>query len=460
MDDKTTGTTSKEISFDLEDEYLRKPIAEKVISLLTSDIDVSPMVIDGSWGAGKTRFCRKLITLFKETNPEYRCIYVDAFKADHADEPLMTLLAAVAEELPARKREALIKKAIPAARFALKTGLKAGIGWVLRQDAVELGETFEQEVQKAGEEAVNLAVESLIKDHIEANRSIATLRSALENLAKDNPIVIFVDELDRCRPNFAINMLENIKHVFDVQGVQFVLVTNTEQLRASVNHTYGLSIDAQRYLDKFVAFSFSLADTYSRDGYNITNSAAQHFSNLVKNSAILADSGLVEGVMEFAQELIIANRLSLRETETFVKYLEIYQVISDNRALAKNIIFGYRFLRVLATFIFCFFPDLRSEIKRGIYDADKLMRVLGEVQIVDILESHPNRYTGLIAAIVALEATDNADKYQFEEDEERRSARKQQLRQSFTRGYGYRDGRLLETVAETIRELEFGVVTG
>jgi predicted KAP-like P-loop ATPase len=82
------------------DEFQREQIADKVISLLTSDIDISPMVIDGHWGTGKTEFCHKLINKLAVEHKDYRPIYIDAFKADHADSPLLTILAEVLNLLP------------------------------------------------------------------------------------------------------------------------------------------------------------------------------------------------------------------------------------------------------------------------------------------------------------------------------------------------------------------------
>ena len=228
---------TEELTFDDRDEYNRKPIAEKVINLLASNIPVSPMVIDGGWGTGKTEFCLKLINLIKSEGAPFTPIYIDAFQADHADEPLMTLLASILRLMDDdKKRDKLIEKALPAIRFGVKTTLKAGVGWVLKQDVAGLAEGFESEVKKAGDEAINHAVEALLKDHVNANGSIELLKTALTELAEKSPIVIFIDELDRCRPDFAVAMLESIKHIFDVEGVEFVLITNTAQLRASINH--------------------------------------------------------------------------------------------------------------------------------------------------------------------------------------------------------------------------------
>lgn len=85
--------TLEKPTFDTQDEFKRKQIAENIIRLLTSDIDLSPMVIDGGWGTGKTEFCQKLIRLMQQQHPDYQPVYIDAFRSDHSGEPLLALLA-------------------------------------------------------------------------------------------------------------------------------------------------------------------------------------------------------------------------------------------------------------------------------------------------------------------------------------------------------------------------------
>ena len=65
------------------------------------------------------------------------------------------------------------------------------------------------------------------------------------------PLVIIIDELDRCRPLFALSLLERVKHLFLVEGVSFVFVTNMPQIEAVVAGTYGANTDAKIYLEKF-----------------------------------------------------------------------------------------------------------------------------------------------------------------------------------------------------------------
>ena len=75
---------------------------------------------------------------------------------------------------------------------------------------------------------------------------------------KPKQLVFFVDELDRCRPDFAITLLERIKHLFNVERIVFVLALDREQLRNTVRCFYGSGDHADTYLRRFIDFSFQL----------------------------------------------------------------------------------------------------------------------------------------------------------------------------------------------------------
>ncbi|MCD8521676.1 MAG: KAP family NTPase [Saccharospirillaceae bacterium] len=135
------------------DEFRREQIADKVISRLTSDIDMSPMVIDGHWGTGKTEFCHKLMGKFKAEHEHYRLLYIDAFQADHADNPLLTILAEVLSLLPdGEQKQSLREKIIPVVRYGIKTTLKAGVSHLLRDNADDIAAGLEEHLQEAAYE--------------------------------------------------------------------------------------------------------------------------------------------------------------------------------------------------------------------------------------------------------------------------------------------------------------------
>ena len=238
--------TLEKPTFDTQDEFKRKPIAENIIRLLTSPIDLSPMVIDGGWGTGKTEFCQKLIRLMQQQHPDYQPVYIDAFRSDHSGEPLLALLAEIiktctppkdSDEKLIEEHKDRIRKITKAAGFLMKTVAKAAVGHVLKQNTDDLAEELQQ-IMNNDQEADSLAetvtdaaatiashtidatVEALLKEQIEAEKNLETLKACLKELAADKPIILFIDELDRCRPDYAVDMLEVIKHVFDVENVK------------------------------------------------------------------------------------------------------------------------------------------------------------------------------------------------------------------------------------------------
>lgn len=369
------------ITFNDRDEFQRKQIAEKAIQLLRADIDVSPMVIDGSWGTGKTEFCRKLINLMTEGDTHH-LIYVDAFQADHADDPLLTVLAEVINILPSEEaKESFIQKAIPVARYGLKTLAKAGVAHLLRQDVADVVNDFDKEIQQAADKAIDASVESILKEHVNASESLKTLQETLKGIAQKKPIILFVDELDRCRPDFAVNMLEIIKHTFNVEGVKFVLVTNTQQLRSSINHCYGETVDAQRYLDKFLKYSFNLPQIQGLNTYLETAVSLSHYKNLVRTSNVLEILRLEKcGSVRVIEQIIKINNLSLREVETLVRHLEVYATLSQQGHLS-NTIFGYKALTVLAIAIYSIRPILGNSILSQTFDAKDVGNILGKTEL-------------------------------------------------------------------------------
>lgn len=386
-------TQALEKTFATHDEFNRKPIAENIIKLLTSPIDLSPMVIDGGWGTGKTEFCQKLIRLMQQQHPDYQPVYIDAFRSDHSGEPLLALLAEIIKTCvpedtdgqPSEKRKNITRKVARAVGFVMKTVAKAAVGHVLKQDIEDLEEGMSQIIND-GQEAKNAAatvvgvattlashsidatidatVEALLKEQIEAEKNLETLKSCMKELAADKPIILFIDELDRCRPDYAVDMLEVIKHVFDVENVKVVLVTNTKQLRAAINHRYGMEVDAQKYLDKFLKYSFALPEKVVTQFEHERNFVSIHYcQRLIGSNNELSLLIRNESVIDFIGEIIQRNNLSLRETETLVRYLKIFNSLS--KGLGSGFGIEYKLLIITAIFIFCFYPKLAEDINRN-----------------------------------------------------------------------------------------------
>ena len=396
--------TSEKTTFDTQDEFNRKPIAENIIRLLTSSIDLSPMVIDGGWGTGKTKFCQKLIQLMQEQHRDYQPVYIDAFRSDHSGEPLLALLAEIIKactpedtgEQPSEQRKNITRKVAKAAGFVMKTVTKAAVGHVLKQNTDDLAEGL-QKIMNDGQDADSLAetvtdaaatiashtidatVEALLREQIEAEKNLETLKACLKELAADKPIILFIDELDRCRPDYAVDMLEVIKHVFDVENVKVVLVTNTKQLRAAINHRYGVEVDAQKYLDKFLKYSFALPEVIGGTNYLVRKYylvTIIYFHKLIRSSPMFnqfKDSIYNEYNIYFISDMMERNNISLRETERFVHHLEIYLTLRGELKKERRI--EYNLLIILGVYIFCFYPSLINDIYKERMDAKDIAQL-------------------------------------------------------------------------------------
>ncbi|HDG1688478.1 TPA: NTPase, partial [Kluyvera cryocrescens] len=159
-------------SFNIRDEYQRKKIAENLKTLLDASIDISPVVIDGAWGTGKTEFSLKLKNYLSSEITDSFIIYLDAFEEDHCDDPLLSITAAIAKNLPKKKKESFVKAAIPAVKFGAKTALKAGVAWVVRENATTIINDFESEIKDATNSLIDNTIEKLLDEHIHAEENI------------------------------------------------------------------------------------------------------------------------------------------------------------------------------------------------------------------------------------------------------------------------------------------------
>ena len=438
--------TSEKTTFVTQDEFKRKPIAENIIRLLTSDIDLSPMVIDGGWGTGKTEFCQKLIRLMQQQHPDYQPVYIDAFRSDHSGEPLLALLAEIikactpegSDEKLIEEHKDRIRRITKAAGFLMKTVAKAAVGHVLKQNTDDLAEELQQ-IMNDDQEADSLAetvtdaaatiashtidatVEALLKEQIEAEKNLETLKACLKELAADKPIILFIDELDRCRPDYAVDMLEVIKHVFDVENVKVVLVTNTKQLRAAINHRYGVEVDAQKYLDKFLKYSFALPDKIVdpvEAGRTLV--AVEYFKQLIRNSRMFDElKGSIKQIviiMNFICDMIEQNDISLRETERLVRFLEIYYSLS--REPHNHKLKYVSLLRITGVFIFCFHPNLIDDINKNRANAKDFAQLFN-LQSLSNIPTDKLNWTDVIAMMLIMDSNTIDERFNFPESHSR-----------------------------------------
>jgi len=238
--------------------------------------------LNSEWGSGKTYFLKRWADDLKE---HYPVVYVDAWEKDYSEDPLMTVVSAIIKSLREQAGRDEDKFTVPTKLIGLFKAAAPGIARGMSKrffgiDPVaimEAGETENGGVESIGKNAgenqdVDMsvaaagAVSHLIKEHEAKSEAITNLKTNVSDWVKavtdlkpvSLPAFIFIDELDRCRPSYAVEMLETIKHIFDIPGVVFVVATDTEQLQHAVKAVYGEGFDARIYLGRFFNSRFSL----------------------------------------------------------------------------------------------------------------------------------------------------------------------------------------------------------
>ncbi|WP_429058943.1 KAP family P-loop NTPase fold protein [Aeromonas veronii] len=275
--------------------------------------------LNAEWGAGKTWFIKRW---YMELKAHYPTVYIDAWQQDFSDDPLLTVISSIIDQL---KMIAGKENPIPEGMRQRLLGLFKVGGKLALKAAIKKAGLEEDDFYLEGDDA-NQLVDALCSNQKERYESIQYLKQeirqwvegavGLGNGELDYPAFILIDELDRCRPSYAVEMLETIKHIFDIPKVVFVLATDTEQLQHAVKVIYGADFDAHTYLSRFFSRRFSLLAGSKRNFIesNLSNSV------LVDHSFDKAwPKGLnLESLATVLSSISDACQLSLRSTEKLI----------------------------------------------------------------------------------------------------------------------------------------------
>lgn len=283
------------------------------------------LALDAPWGEGKTWFVRHWKKHLENEN--HNVIYLDAFANDYLDDPFLVITSEVINTLNKdQKTKRKVKKLIELSalvstallpslpKLALTLGLHlVGAGFL--SGALQQGyENAKDDIDALSEEASDRIKESIQEKIAGYEAEKKTLIEFKKHLAEtverlNKPLVFIIDELDRCRPDFAIRLIERIKHFFDIKNIVFVLVMNKAQFSKVVCHNYGYDENlSEAYLEKFVDFTVGLNSLSPMLQDNLKTNIYGIFNKL---GVDLADIKL-EGCLELIKFYIKENNLSKR----------------------------------------------------------------------------------------------------------------------------------------------------
>jgi len=257
-----------EIKIPFENDLLdRKLFAAQITPYLDRLRPGGVMTLDAPWGEGKSWFGKHWRKMLEDEGQHKTC-WIDAFERDYIDDPFELVTSELIDALDWRENEELITKTVSVLKIvdksfgAIAKGVGRGLGIIASASMGSLTEVRAGEaLGAAGADFAAQVVSdgtSYLKDRLLAHSyeklAIREFREAVasEVAALDKPLVVFVDELDRCRPDFAVRLIECIKHFFEVPNLVFVLLLNRDQLEKAIKGVYGSEVDANLYLHKFI----------------------------------------------------------------------------------------------------------------------------------------------------------------------------------------------------------------
>ena len=231
----------------------RREIAARLTKLIQHQEAPFVISIDGNWGTGKTFLLKRWQADLQ--NQGFSAVYFNSWEDDFCDDPLLAILGQMTEHF--KEKTELKQLADSVASVAIPL-LKRNVISVLEKHT---GLVLELESQEQPER-------DLIAEYLEQRATKGRLRKDLGQLASTvlmetgHPLVFIIDELDRCRPTFAIELLERVKHIFDVPNMLFVFGVNRRELYSALQSVYG-EIESNIYLRRFFDMEFSLPEVDS-----------------------------------------------------------------------------------------------------------------------------------------------------------------------------------------------------
>ena len=271
----------------INDSIGRGEFVRQFVKMLNAIEDNCTIALEGNWGSGKTFFVTQVKMVLDAHNPNYQpvneflteerrnaikekcsefnaedgstelkpqlCVYYDAWQNDNDEDPILSLVYSIVKETGSDFS------------FEKKSTLNIFselINLVCNKDISKLKKALK------GENALDLIKET--KD--EAEKVSEFLQSLLPEVGER--LIVFVDELDRCKPSYAVKVLERIKHYFLDEKITFVFSVNINELQHTIKKHYGSDFDATRYLDRFFDLratlpKFDLEKYYANIGFEL-----------------------------------------------------------------------------------------------------------------------------------------------------------------------------------------------
>lgn len=292
--------------------------------IISSNQQPFTLSINANWGSGKTTFV-KLWKAYLAKEHSINSLYFSAWEDDFTKEPLISILGEINKYISENfhadpEVEKKFTKVKQLSVKILKRGAPAFIKGAI-SGLIDIGKGYDDAIAAMAESS---AIE-LIDNYSEEKNITEEFKNAISELLsyidEEKPFVIFVDELDRCRPTYSIELLERIKHVFGIKGLIFVLSIDKSQLSESIKSQYG-NIDTDNYLRRFIDLEYNLSSPNVEKFCDFLNEKFQ-LKSLLQSKQIDYDAHASMNYINLLKRMTAVLHLSLRQIEQIFTRLNI-----------------------------------------------------------------------------------------------------------------------------------------
>lgn len=305
----------------------RKQTAESLTQLVINENDGIVIALHAPWGFGKTTFLQMWL---KHLEPlAIKTMYFNAWENDFSDNALVALIGELSSKLEELKSDdknnntAQLTQSLDKIKRIganiLKQSIPIGVR-IASQGLINISPGSEAALGDLGEKIA----EEQIKDYEESKKSIGEFKKSLAEYTKEltensdetlhPPLVIVVDDLDRCRPDYAVRILESIKHLFVVKNICFIVAIDRDQMSQSIKKMYGLDADSIGYLRRFFDIELMLPKPDSKK-FTATQIARFGLKEVFEHRRKLHSHDDGNTISEFFNSLFKFFNCSLRDQE-------------------------------------------------------------------------------------------------------------------------------------------------
>lgn len=315
-----------------EQEKLKDLEPAKIIEELENNSDyIQRIFIDAPWGMGKTFFSKALKEKIEKENEsrgevgrkEIKFININAWETDYFSDPMKSIIGELnTHKLLNSETQRVIEKIM---ENIFKAGGKFLLNFFLKKFQISADDWEDLK------SILNGVSTSELKDYKNYKELVDKFKECL-SLEKDLKVIV-IDELDRCKPTYAIELLETIKHFFGVKNIIFVFLVNKKQLQSIISTSYLQDDECSEYFEKFFDIQFNLPELeyedfiqIEYDKYNQPQTYGVNNENISEDNIKIYESIFLEAFSSNCDSSIVSPRNFIK---SFKKFRILLTSLSD-----------------------------------------------------------------------------------------------------------------------------------